>query len=198
MKCGEERPSCLKCTSTGRTCDGYEFPPDVESSSSINPSAMVIRLATSPSSNIVGNDREQRSFHFFRHTTVTQLSGFFGEDMWDRLVLQTSHFEPAIRHAVIALGSLHERFVGHSGLISQRDSLDNFALQQYNLAIRSLMEPVSRKKRPSTDVCLVACTLFACFEVGLSNGALIFQPNLATTSILWFWSTNASYHESSR
>ncbi|KAE8447220.1 hypothetical protein EG329_011051 [Mollisiaceae sp. DMI_Dod_QoI] len=121
-------------------------------------------LSRFPSVEIVGSDRERHSFHFFRHTTAAQLTGFYGEGIWGRLVLQASHFEPAIRHAVIALGSLHELFVTHNGLINKRDCLDNFALQQYNLAIRSLMEPVSRKTRPSTDVCLAACSLFACFE----------------------------------
>ncbi|KAK3353156.1 hypothetical protein B0T25DRAFT_518283 [Lasiosphaeria hispida] len=28
VKCGEEKPSCVRCTSTGRTCDGYEQDPN--------------------------------------------------------------------------------------------------------------------------------------------------------------------------
>ncbi|KUJ06421.1 uncharacterized protein LY89DRAFT_603422 [Mollisia scopiformis] len=153
VKCGEERPSCDKCTSTGRTCDGYDFTAEEPSSSrSSSTHSLVPTLGTSPSSSIVANDREQRSFHFFRQTTVAHLSGCFSEDVWDNLVLQTSHHEPAIRHAIIALGSLHERYVTHAALINRQDALDDFALQQYNLAIRSLMEPLSRKKRLSVDV----------------------------------------------
>jgi hypothetical protein len=30
VKCGEERPACIRCTSTGRTCDGY---PQIEEES---------------------------------------------------------------------------------------------------------------------------------------------------------------------
>ncbi|CZR64709.1 uncharacterized protein PAC_14608 [Phialocephala subalpina] len=163
VKCGEERPSCLRCVSTGRTCDGYENIEDLSSSKPSSPPTSIVFIST-PSHGIIGTDRERRSFHFFRQTTAAQFSRFYGEDIWDRLILQTCHFEPAIRHAIIALGSIHERFVTHNGLINKRDCLDDFALQQYSLAIQSLMSPVSRNKRPSADVCLAACSLFACFE----------------------------------
>ncbi|KAF8850074.1 hypothetical protein BDZ45DRAFT_633415 [Acephala macrosclerotiorum] len=150
VKCGEERPSCMRCVSTGRNCDGYEYIDNSCSNKSCSPPTSIV-LISSPSSEIIGNERELRSFHFFRQTTAAQLSRFYGEGIWDRLMLQTCHYEPAIRHAIIALGSLHERFVTHNGLINKRDCLDGFALQQYSLAIQSLMNPVSRKKRLSAD-----------------------------------------------
>jgi hypothetical protein len=36
------------------------------------------------------------------------LPGIFDPTFWTRLVLQATHHEPAIRHAVIVLGALHE------------------------------------------------------------------------------------------
>jgi hypothetical protein len=101
--------------------------------------------------------------------TVPQLSGMYEEVFWKRMVLQATHHEPAIKHAIIALGSLHERFLTYDGLISRSHPklyYDDFALQQYNLSIKSLIEPFSQKKPQSVDVCLISCILFSCFEVG--------------------------------
>lgn len=82
-------------------------------------------------------------------------------------MLQAFHHEPAIRHAVIALGSLHERFEiqDRSIMGSNLDVIQGgFALEQYNHAIRLLVHPASGSK-PAIDVCLISCVLFACFEV---------------------------------
>ena len=83
-------------------------------------------------------------------------------------MLQAFHHEPAIRHAVIALGSLHERFEIQDKSI-MRSNLDvvqgGFALEQYNHAIRQLIDPATGSKPLAIDVCLISCVLFACFEV---------------------------------
>ncbi|PMD29888.1 hypothetical protein L207DRAFT_503376 [Hyaloscypha variabilis F] len=142
IKCDETIPSCAKCTSTGRKCDGYQIqaqqtPPEV--------SKAIIR---SPNTGFFGNTRERRSFYFFQERTAPQLSGFFAGDFWERLLLQATHHEPCIRHAIIALGSLHERFEQDNGLVVQSDAngwTDDFALKNYNQAIKYLMEPLSRK-----------------------------------------------------
>ena len=172
MKCDEAKPYCRKCTSTGRKCDGYPVieTPSGPSISTPDSEALVQLQPCAPPLEFVGSEKERRSFHFFRTTTASQLSGFCGDGFWDTLILQASHHEPGIRHAVIALGSLHERFIKHNGLTSRSDRLlylDEFALQQYSLAIRCLFDQFSRLDKPAVDVCLVSCVLFACFEVRL-------------------------------
>ena len=115
----------------------------------------------------LASEEEQRCFNFFRSRTAIQMSGFFSSEIWDRLVLQATHHEPAIRHAVLALGSLHERFVNEDqSLQKQTWSRDEggFALEHYNLAIQSLMNPANGG-RLNIDVCLIACMLFCSFEV---------------------------------
>ena len=99
---------------------------------------------------------------FFRTRTVPQLSGFFISDFWDRWVLQLTHHEPAIRHAVIALGAQHARFVAAESLTHEKIEGD-FALQQYGWAIKELVKPAASSEL--RDVCLISCVLFACFEV---------------------------------
>jgi len=79
-----------------------------------------------------------------------------------------SFHEPALKHALIALASLHERFEkgDRSVLKSNKDIAEGgFALQQYNKAIRCLINPYEGDTRPALDTSLVACVLFACFEV---------------------------------
>jgi hypothetical protein len=176
VKCDETKPFCRKCTSTGRKCDGYpvlEIPDKpAEESGLISPSKALMQWPLSaPPVELFGSDKERRSFHFFRITTAYQLSGFCGDGFWDKLILQATHHEPSIRHAVIALGSLHERFIKHNGLTSRSDPLlylDEFALRQYSLAIRSLFDEAPGREKPAAvDICLVTCVLFACFEVSI-------------------------------
>lgn len=115
-----------------------------------------------------GSDRERRSLHFFRVQTLPQLSSCIGSEFWDRLILQSIHHVPAFKHAVIAVGFLHEMFEtgGVRAQIAERkDSIDYFGVQQYNLAIKYLLKPFSSGDRQAVDICLASCVLFACFEV---------------------------------
>lgn len=113
------------------------------------------------------DDAERRSFQYFRTRTSTQLSGYFVSDFWERLVPLAIHHEPAIKHAVIALASLHERYENcdDSILRSNQDVIGGgYALQQYIKAIHEVAKP-SGSIKPKNGTVLVACILFACFEV---------------------------------
>lgn len=117
---------------------------------------------------IWGSERERRSLHFFRSRTVPQLSGCFGSEFWDRLILQAASYEPAFRHAVIAVGFAHELFECNGGRVrgaGEESSEDYFAIKQYNIAIMHLLTPFSRGHRQAVDIFLASCVLFTCFEV---------------------------------
>ena len=111
---------------------------------------------------------ERRCFHYFRDRTAYQLAGCFSSDFWSRLVPLSTRHSPAIKHAVIALASLHERFESDDSSIlgSNNDvSQGGFALQQYTRAISHLNRSINTKGQQPMDMYLVACILFACFEV---------------------------------
>lgn len=178
MKCDEAKPSCARCTNTGRKCDGYAPIPQArtrQTSKSLGPcgSSDIGALLRAPSSgefDLFEDDIERRSFTFFKLRTIPEIVGFFPSDFWDRLVPLASYHEPALKHAVIALACLHERFENgdQSILKSNADVVDGgFALQQYNKAIRHLVSPRGETVKPRLDTSLVACVLFACFEVNL-------------------------------
>ncbi|KAL8789341.1 MAG: hypothetical protein Q9195_006868 [Heterodermia aff. obscurata] len=127
----------------------------------------ISRLVKAPVLTIDGDEQEKRAFHFFRERTIPGLCGFFDSEIWERLVLQTTFREPALRHAIFALGSLHERFeMGDKTVFaSNLDTVSGgLALRQYTQAINHVIKQSSSKNSQSLDVCLIACILFACFE----------------------------------
>ncbi|CZT48667.1 uncharacterized protein RSE6_09399 [Rhynchosporium secalis] len=177
VKCDEDKPSCLRCTSTGRKCDGYKSTSSLiesqDHSQQYELSLASMGIGIRNISSVLLKDGEEiRAFDFFRHRTAADLSGFFPSQFWDGLLLKASYSEPAILHAVIALGTLHEMFQdGKSGV-----SLDvltsekrKFALQQSNMAIGYLTRPSSNFTPRSSEAVLMACLLFICLEVFQGN-----------------------------
>ncbi|KAL8806855.1 MAG: hypothetical protein Q9200_004892 [Gallowayella weberi] len=157
---------------TGRKCDGYAPVPESKSrrkapKSAASDSVTLLQRSSSPVFELFENDAERRSFSFFKDRTLVEISGYFPSDFWERLVPLASFHEPALKHAVIALASLHERFEkgDRSVLKSNKDIAEGgFALQQYNKAIQCLIKPSGSVSKPALDTSLVACVLFACFE----------------------------------
>ncbi|KAF4436123.1 Zn(2)-C6 fungal-type DNA-binding domain [Fusarium acutatum] len=121
VKCDEARPSCLRCTSTGRTCDGYE-------------EAAVQHQ--SPIQSVIagyGNSQEARSIQFFIERTLSQLTSFFPDEFWGISVLQVAQNEPSISHALVSFSAYHEAFT--NGIPGYKIP---FALKHYNLSIKEL------------------------------------------------------------
>lgn len=158
-------------------CDGYPHlalarSAPRESHACKEPSAFVLQ-AILKNANTFHDSYESRSFDHFLNRTAFQLAGCFDLDFWGRWLPQAVYHEPAIKHAVIALSALHERFQSSDAVIYKSvwcHSDGVFALQQYNQAIRLLTKP-DKGRRPPVDVCLIACILFACFEVSISKHA---------------------------
>lgn len=185
VKCDETKPSCVRCTSTGRKCDGYAPVPDTKNrrktpkaTSTDSNSCTLLRSSSSPVFDLSEDDAEGRSFAFFKDRTLAEISGYFPSDFWERLVPLATFHEPALKHASIALASLHERFEkgDRSILKSNKDIAEGgFALQQYNKAIRCLVQPSGGASKPALDTSLVACVLFACFEVRRSKPRSVSQ-----------------------
>ncbi|KAI9707845.1 MAG: hypothetical protein M1820_004451 [Bogoriella megaspora] len=180
IKCDEGKPNCQRCESTGRKCDGYtrqpQDPPSTAAAAGWSGTALMLPgrsqqspsvLTTGISEQIPMSVEENRSLEYFRIRTIPQLSGFFDSRFWNHYILQTINHQPAIRHAAIALGALHERFEAEDPLIlrSNQDKLEGgFALQQYVAAIGKLVDPVFKQGQQALDVALTACILFTCFE----------------------------------
>lgn len=114
-----------------------------------------------------GTVQERRALDFFYHCTALDLSGAFRPDFWRLSVLQLSNHSKCLKHAVVALGAIHERFaVGdslhNSALLVTEDRRYIFAVKQYNAAIKELRDAL--EAGCPAEVILLCCILFVCFE----------------------------------
>jgi Fungal Zn(2)-Cys(6) binuclear cluster domain len=177
VKCDEMKPACNRCTSTGRKCEGYPvLTPAPSRGNSRSPSTQNLNHSSDSlyslsiyrlSSEIPGDEAERRSFYYLRERAIYDISGYFELEFWDRLVLQISHAEPTVRHALLALSSLCETYESKSidqNLAHDRDILRvQFALQQYNKAVRLLAEYLSTSQT-RLEVILTSCLIFVWLE----------------------------------
>ena len=96
------------------------------------------------------------------------ISSYFETEFWDSLLLQASHVEPAVSHALVALSSLyegHELNRTHPGPINTSAAEFNarFALEQYTKAI-GLLTSNNSTNQPSWQGILISCILFVWIE----------------------------------
>lgn len=132
---------------------------------------------------------EEKSLGFFRTRTAVIFAGYCDSGFWDRVILQVSATEPAVRHAVIALGSLHEFFDTQqpgAGYDANHKTMQ-FSLQQYNKAIASLNRLLSAMSTPSVEVVLICCALFISIESIQGNYATTARHLLGGSKILSDW-----------
>ena len=168
MKCDEAKPACGRCTSTGRRCDGYV------------PTG-VVQLSV----DVPGDYNERRGYHFFRLKSIGEILGQQDADFWKSLFLQSSYTQPAIKHALIAVASVHESLELSEGDVALSDVVAQkkraFSLKHYNKAIQLLIYDYQDSSN-QLSTALVMCVLFIVFEVFSSNypaGALHLQNGLA-------------------
>lgn len=116
-------------------------------------------------------------------------AGYCDSGFWDRVVLQVSSTEPAVRHAVIALGSLHEYLDSQRPVIKYDLKNKNlrFSLHQYTKAIASLKQGLSTGTRLPIEVVLICCALFISIETLQGNYATTARHLLSGSNILSDW-----------
>ena len=163
VKCDEKKPSCERCIKAGRLCEGYV--PANQTAKKCEQELVVIHYVAqfddTPSIQPTREHLEQRSLNFFTTRTVPEIAGGFDAELWSRYILRTAYYEPAIRHAVIALGALHEWFENAG---DPQISASEFGLQQYGKAIQQVVDSAKVGAYQSTDVALISCILFTAFE----------------------------------
>ncbi|KAJ5167243.1 uncharacterized protein N7482_006024 [Penicillium canariense] len=178
VKCGEEKPACVRCSSTGRRCEYEEngTPPKAPST----PSSLIPSHTPSLSPN--SGRRERRAFEYYFQHAAKYLAGGMNIDFWTDVVPQICRTEPAVWDAMIAISGLFEYpdqctdfiFLKHSKQQSHHlNQAQQEALTWYS---RSMSGIHSQIERGSADpyVALISCVLFICIETiqGRMEGAL--------------------------
>jgi hypothetical protein len=106
--------------------------------------------------------QEQMSYDYFRNCVIASLPGVYEAKLWNKIILPVSLTEPAVRHAVLALGAFGLRRENGSGSVEEND---RFALQHYSKAMKVLQSKISEEKKLSPDLILITCLLFVIFEL---------------------------------
>ena len=169
VKCDEGRPACNKCVSTGRKCDGYGIWGGGGSAHTHHTSGRIaLRPNPFPLFVNAAGEEEHCSFEWFRCRASKKIPGPFQSMFWDRIVLGACFDEPAVLHAVLAVGIAHktESSKGDWTLPSTEapDREEKFILKQYSMAIRHLQPHFEHKSVASVRVALISCMLFVCLE----------------------------------
>ncbi|TAQ84127.1 hypothetical protein B7494_g7553 [Chlorociboria aeruginascens] len=189
VKCGEERPGCIRCAKFGLECDGYGTRTTATGKNGQNPAPFVPIAPRFPSLSLYApsvalklEQAERRYFQDFVENTSLDLQGrgFLSHDQnvftdsffWNGIALRESHRAPCIRHAIVAIGALarslqirHRRPPPEIDALSQLDHHHEFALQQYDKAIRHLREYARLSDgKTGTAITLIACLVLASFD----------------------------------
>ncbi|KAL0933075.1 C6 zinc finger domain-containing protein [Colletotrichum truncatum] len=190
IKCGEERPACLRCTSTGRSCDGYgkTVPARPKEADSVRSGALIVheldmqawsdhqdlRILRPLVADINGTQAERLYFHSFRRVAeaglcnhVTNLTNF-----WSRLAPQLSHSDEAVKHAIVALGSafhIYQSALPQGKLGASTPELEIFTIQQYSTAMSKLSSYANVPMKDKITVTLLCCVSFVCIETLRNN-----------------------------
>lgn len=112
-----------------------------------------------------GSPREARAFEYYRSQSAPVLGNIMDSEFWGGLVMRLSISEPIVRHAVLALSSLHE-YVSTRHLDEPPRLDPSFIFHEYGQAISSLRkwEPIEGPMVP-----LLASLLFTCIEFLLDH-----------------------------
>lgn len=154
-----------RCTSTGRKCDGYPKPKDVFQIQVFSPNGPITRVqpTLSLTSGLGGSVAYLAFYHEY---AAPSLSSRFDHEFWSRTSLQMAYAEPAVRHAVVALGYLNKTESGslkHARHQFQSAHGNWIFLHHYNQAVRKLVDRMTEPSY-SPDIGMVTCLLFVCIE----------------------------------
>ncbi|PYH86704.1 hypothetical protein BO82DRAFT_244380, partial [Aspergillus uvarum CBS 121591] len=163
VKCDETPGKCQNCTSTGRQCDGYDthrLPlPNKQTRYSE-------RLALSPPVAVTvpwaSTSDERRCFGFVQARTIPDVLSYFDSLIWEQFVLQMVRREPAVWHAVVALGAVHQHI--EPGFMGGSTVWECMAVAQSTRSFACLRRrnPHDPQMREATLLC---CLLFTIMDV---------------------------------
>ncbi|KAF4629996.1 hypothetical protein G7Y89_g8144 [Cudoniella acicularis] len=195
IKCDEKKPACNRCITTGRKCDGYAAEPSRKKIevARVPPTTRKPRKPPIPTKTIIKpipeniprkipehpecDSNELRLLHFFERWSVAAMSSYKGGKFWSYHVPQVAHFEPSVRHAVIAMAATHEQVAFMRDGIPNDPRLEEsicqkrtkLALFHYNKSISLLAKLLAERGNESESVALVNCILFVMIDFIFGN-----------------------------
>lgn len=197
MKCDRKFPECTRCTSSRRSCEGYGVwggGTPKESGKKLLERARIFVQPSRPRklSFVNLSSGEWETFEWFERRTIPKLPAAFQSRYWTTLLSQASVSEPAVLHAILAVGSVHRASViseGRTNILSASSSsrLTKDGLHHYVEALGQLRTHTVVRDIGTLRVILTSCIAFASLELlrghnesargHISHGMRLMQEN---------------------
>ncbi|OJJ96685.1 hypothetical protein ASPACDRAFT_125443 [Aspergillus aculeatus ATCC 16872] len=162
VKCGQEKPYCLRCSSTGRKCEYVKAVAGTFSSAS-PPSTAALDHPLAFAPNTVW--RERRAFAYYFERVALFVGGDLDVEFWGTFVPQLCQGEPAVWDAIISISALFETHDQPTSLVSVPpiDQPQGDALAWYSRSVSAIRQRIERGQ-VDIFVGLITCVLFICIE----------------------------------
>lgn len=150
------KPECLRCTSTGRRCDGYQPPKtwlfELKGEREPSPGPSFSSRSALASSH---SPEESRALQFYDEKTAPTCTNYCSPHFWKVTVLAAAQLHPSVKYITIATAELHaslEELTDQPGLSRLR------FMQNYSKAVALLTKGSNSL---DTEVILICCLLFS-------------------------------------
>ncbi|KAG8422591.1 hypothetical protein J3459_010226 [Metarhizium acridum] len=186
VKCDEAKPACVRCTSTGRKCDGYDInanPRSRKNEAAENPLPPRRQITMLPATSsalsiprplladISGTEIERFYFHCFRAVAgeAVGIRHKYNSMFWKESVPQYCYAVESMKHAFIAFGAAYHNFQMTGERVDPTappSKTERFIIQQYTLAMRGLAQDTQQVDvRRRYGITLISCIAFFCIEM---------------------------------
>lgn len=236
VKCDETKPSCNRCASSKRVCDGYlahspaqrrspSHGPQSKASKTLSRRALasIVRQLNAPGpsarllspSPYLSDDVACYDFFRFRLTTAVSESrrSQTTRGFWNSTLLQASHAEPAVWHAVAALGALYRkwevvskdsetchasspRFPMKSGYVDDTDwSTSSSTDDEYNLRCTDDLNAHSVRLAEQAGICYTRALSLAKFVRDASSMLVLSLALAAIANLSGKWLDSSVHYQ---
>ncbi|WYZ39942.1 hypothetical protein EsH8_IV_000283 [Colletotrichum jinshuiense] len=140
VKCDEAKPACVRCTSTGRKCEGYAV---------VVPSNRAIARARSRTTRLKEalaqaragweGESDTAALDHFIQDVAPKLPQNLENQFWNVFVPRMSKSEPAIRHAMAAIGSLLPQRTSSNPIEGGNPEADGHYAQALRIAAKKVV-----------------------------------------------------------
>ncbi|KAG0647708.1 transcription regulator [Hyphodiscus hymeniophilus] len=181
VKCDESRPVCLKCTTFGRECGGYQEAkairrrlPRLEVVAhhllpkvSRENERLLSHKVPIPIRSYNMTEKDGQFLQLYQQDIAAELSGGFGSTLWYRIILQACD-NASIRSLIVAIAAVKQNARTQSSQPNESRNHRYYALQKYSQGLNGIQEQLSRDPG-STRLALIGALLIFVFEALLGD-----------------------------